>query len=114
VGRRGRPGIEISNGALATSEGVGCILGANGAVHHLFDPRTGRSSHRWQTVTVHHQSAALADALSTAAYCASENEIKNFVKKFDGLIVWAIDYSGWESRWESAIRSTGVKALRTG
>jgi thiamine biosynthesis lipoprotein len=110
VGRRGRPAIELSNGALATSEGVGCILGANGAVHHLFDPRTGRSSHRWQTVTIHHHSAAVADALSTAASCASPDKIKNLVRKFDGLIVWATDHSGRESRWESAIRPIGVKS----
>jgi FAD:protein FMN transferase len=110
VGRRGRPRIELSDGALATSEGVGCILGANGAVHHLFDPRTGRSSHRWQTITVHHHSAAVADALSTAAYCASGDEIKNLVRKFDGLIVWATDHSGRENRWESAIRPIGVKS----
>jgi thiamine biosynthesis lipoprotein len=114
VGRRGRPGIELNDGALATSEGVGCILGGNGAVHHLFDPRTGSSSHRWQTVTVHHHSAAVADALSTAAYCASEAEIRNLVRKFEGLTVWAIDQGGRESRWESAIRQRGVKALRTG
>jgi thiamine biosynthesis lipoprotein len=114
MGHRGQPGIELSNGALATSEGVGCILGANGAVHHLFDPRTGRSSHRWQSITVHHHSAAVADALSTAVYCASGDEIKNLVRKFDGLIVWAIDHSGRESRWESAIRPIGVKSLRAG
>lgn len=110
VGRRGRAGIELSNGALATSEGIGCILGANGAVHHLFDPRTGRSSHRWQTITVHHPSAAVADALSTAAYCASGDEIKNLVGKFDGLVVWATDQSGRESRWESAVQPIGVKS----
>ena len=110
VGRRGGPGIELSNGALATSEGVGCILGANGAVHHLFDPRTGRSSHRWQAITVHHHSAAIADALSTAAYCASGDEIKNLVSKFDGLIVWATDHSGRESRWESVIGPIGIKS----
>lgn len=110
IGRRGLPGIELANGALATSEGVGCILGAKGAVHHLFDPRTGRSSHRWQTITVHHNSAAIADALSTAAYCASEDEIANLVGKLDGLIVWATDQSGRESRWESTIRPAGANS----
>lgn len=114
IARRGTPGIKLSNGALATSEGVGCILGAEGAVHHLFDPRTGRSSHRWQTITVHHDSAAVADALSTAAYCASADEIASLVRKLDGLIVWATDYSGKESRWESAIRPAGAKLLRMG
>lgn len=114
IGRRELPGIELSNGALATSEGAGCILGARGAVHHLFDPRTGRSSHRWQAITVHHHSAAVADALSTAAYCASGDEIKNLVRKFDGLMVWAIDHSGQESRWESAVRPIGVESHRAG
>jgi thiamine biosynthesis lipoprotein len=90
---------------------MGCILGAKGAVHHLFDPRTGRSSHRWQAITVHHRSAAVADALSTAAYCASSDEIANLVRKFDGLIVWATDHSGREGRWESVIRPASAKSL---
>jgi thiamine biosynthesis lipoprotein len=114
VARRGIPGIELSSGALATSEGAGCILGAKGAVHHLFDPRTGRSPHRWQTMTVHHNSAAVADALSTALYAASGAEVTNLVTKFDGLIVWATDYNGRESRWESTIRAVGAKPLDAG
>jgi FAD:protein FMN transferase len=111
ISRRGISGIELSNGALATSEGAGCVLGANGVVHHLFDPKTGRSSHRWQTITVHHDSAAIADALSTAAYCASGEEIASLVRKLGGLIVWATTPGGRESRWQSADHPTGAKAL---
>jgi thiamine biosynthesis lipoprotein len=111
VARHGLPGIELRHGALATSEGAGCILGAKGAVHHLFDPRTGNSSNRWRTLTVHHRSAAVADALSTALYSASPDEIANVVTKLDGLIVWASDGSGRESRWQSTIGATGAKSM---
>lgn len=108
VVRHRLPEIELRNGALATSEGAGCILGAKGAVHHLFDPRTGRSSHRWRALTVHHDSAAVADALSTALYSAARDEITTLVNKFYGLIVWASDHSGRESRWDSTVRATGA------
>jgi len=48
VDRAGAAPIRLMRGALATSEGSGCVLGAGGAAHHLFDPRTGRSAMRWK------------------------------------------------------------------
>jgi thiamine biosynthesis lipoprotein len=101
IARHGTAEIALRHGALATSEGTGCILGACGAVHHLFDPRTGRSAQQWQRITVHHPSAAVADALSTAFYAASAQEIADLVEKFDGLVVWATDRDGHEIHWKS-------------
>jgi thiamine biosynthesis lipoprotein len=101
VARQGIAGIELTEGALATSEGIGCILGAAGAVHHLFDPRTGRSPRQWQRVTVHHRSAVVADALSTALYAASAHELANLLTRIDGLVVWTTDHDGQERRWAS-------------
>lgn len=91
--------IALVEGALATSEGAGCILGAAGAAHHLFDPRTGRSAHRWRKVTVHHRSAAVADALSTAFYVASAEDIETIVAKTPDVAVWATDDDNRERRW---------------
>lgn len=102
IARRGAAGIKLTEGALATSEGAGCILGAAGAVHHLFDPRTGRSPRQWQRVTVQHRSAAIADALSTALYAASARELAGFLKRFDGIAVWTTDQSGQEQYWASS------------
>lgn len=101
VAREGFGAIALTRGALATSAGAGCILGAGGAVHHLFDPRTGRSAGTWQLLTVHHRSAAVADALSTALYAASPDEIDGLVGRFAGITVWARDNDGCVSCWTS-------------
>jgi thiamine biosynthesis lipoprotein len=93
--------FRLTHGALATSEGAGCILGAGGAAHHLFDPRTGRSAEHWRKITVHHRSAASADALSTAIYAASATEIVTLLERFAGVAVWAVDREGQERYWSS-------------
>lgn len=101
VARANAAPIELTRGALATSEGAGCVLGASGAVHHLFDPRSGRSASHWKTITVHHRSAAIADALSTALYIASADEIAALLPRFPGTIVWALDKDERKRRWIS-------------
>jgi thiamine biosynthesis lipoprotein len=101
VKRVGAPPLRLATGALATSEGAGCVLGAAGAVHHLFDPRTGRSAAHWKRLTVHHRSAAVADALSTALYIASADEIKLILPQLAGTVVWARDQDDREWCWLS-------------
>jgi len=91
--------IRLRHGALATSEGAGCVLGAGGAAHHLFDPRSGRSAAHWRTLTVHHRSAAVADALSTALYIASADEIAAMLPRLDGAAIWATNQAGHRSQW---------------
>ena len=92
--RAGDAPIALTSGALATSEGAGCILGAGGAAHHLFDPRSGRSGQHWRRITVHHRSAAVADALSTALYAASPDEMEAITARFGGAVVWATGADG--------------------
>jgi thiamine biosynthesis lipoprotein len=89
----------LTRGALATSEGSGFVFGANGTAHHLFDPRTGRSATHWRRITVHHRSAAVADALSTALYAMSDREIEAALPAWPGIMVWATDQNGREKRW---------------
>jgi thiamine biosynthesis lipoprotein len=103
IARQGTSGIELNDGALATSEGAGCILGAAGAAHHLFDPRNGRSPLQWRRVTVYHRSAAVADALSTALYAARAHELADMLARLDGVVVWTSDQTGAEQRWESPV-----------
>jgi thiamine biosynthesis lipoprotein len=102
IARQRAGSIELTTGALATSDGGGCVLGAFGAAHHLFDPRSGRSAHQWRRVTVHHASAAVADALSTALYVATADEIAPMLANIAGLTVWTTDRAGQERRWASA------------
>ena len=60
VGLRGR--------ALATSAPLGMTFGNDGRTSHILDPRTGLPiSARWRAVSISAPTAALADALSTAA-----------------------------------------------
>jgi FAD:protein FMN transferase len=101
VARPNAAPIALTSGALATSEGAGCVLGASGAAHHLFDPRSGRSAPHWKKITVHHRSAAVADALSTALYVASGEEIEVLLPRFAGTVIWATDHSERERRWIS-------------
>jgi thiamine biosynthesis lipoprotein len=101
IARENSSPILLSSGALATSEGAGCILGADGEAHHLFDPASGLSAHHWRRVSVHHQSAAIADALSTALYIASPNRMPAVLRRVGGLTVWATDRAGREFRMSS-------------
>lgn len=103
IARADQAPIALRHGALATSEGAGCVLGDGGAAHHLFDPRSGRSAARWKTVTVHHRSAAVADALSTAFYIASGDEIAALLPGFPGTVVWTRDHAGVDRRLSSSI-----------
>jgi thiamine biosynthesis lipoprotein len=101
VARADAPPLALTDGALATSEGSGCVLGASGAAHHLFDPRNGRSAAHWARLTVHHRSAAVADALSTALYAASSAEIETLLPRFARTMIWATDHDGRERQWIS-------------
>ncbi|MDN4984054.1 FAD:protein FMN transferase [Bradyrhizobium sp. WYCCWR 13022] len=102
VARRDAAPIRLARGALATSEGSGCVLGADGAAHHLFDPRSGRSAAHWRTITVHHASAAVADALSTALSIASADEIRTLLPRLEDVTIWAVDMDGRRLRWSKA------------
>jgi thiamine biosynthesis lipoprotein len=101
VARESAAPIQLLHGALATSEGSGCVLGADGAAHHLFDPHTGRSPAHWKTITVHHRSAAIADALTNALYIATADEIKAMLPHIAGAVVWERDHDDREWCWTS-------------
>lgn len=105
IARADQAPIALRRGALATSEGAGCVLGADGAAHHLFDPRSGRSASHWKKVTVHHRSAAVADALSTAFYIATGDEIASLLPRFPGASVWARDRADIDRGFSSSITS---------
>lgn len=60
--------VALVSRALATSSPLGTQFDAAGTLGHILDPRTGRTAApRWNGITISSGSAALADALSTAA-----------------------------------------------
>ena len=60
--------VPLAARALATSAPLGTTFDEDAQAGHILDPRTGRSSSTiWQEITISAKSAALADALSTAA-----------------------------------------------
>jgi thiamine biosynthesis lipoprotein len=60
--------VPLDTRALATSAPLGTRFDERAHVGHILDPRTGRPAQsNWQEISVSAKSAALADALSTAA-----------------------------------------------
>lgn len=65
--------VALRGRALATSAPLGMTFGGDGISSHILDPLTGRPvPARWSAVSITAPSAALADALSTAACLAGD------------------------------------------
>lgn len=83
--------ITLDNAALSTSGGYGQTFDADGRFTHLLDPRTGRAAPRYGSVSVRADTAAMADALSTAFSIMSETEIAAVARSVGDIDVWLID-----------------------
>ena len=68
--------IAMKNQAFATSGGYGTVMDEAGKFTHLFDPRTGGSQPRYKSMSVMAESAAVADAFSTAFSIMDEAAIR--------------------------------------
>lgn len=81
--------ISLQHRGLATSSPLGMTFGGDGVTSHILDPRTARPvAPRWRAVTVAAPSAALADALSTAACLADDRaEMDTSCQAFPGAAV---------------------------
>ncbi len=77
------------------------MLSASQRVHHLFDPRSGRSPQHWRRVTVGNAYAAVADALSTAFYAAEFIDIPAIVDRFPETTVWTTAADNSEQMWRA-------------
>lgn len=84
--------ITLSDKAVATSAGHGMVFPSSN-IHHLFDPRSGRSASNWQQISVVARNATMADALSTAFSTLDETKILAIRKKID-VQVYAINKDG--------------------
>ena len=81
--------VPLDTRALATSAPLGTTFDEYTRVGHIIDPRTGRPTRsNWREISVSAASAAVADALSTAA-CLLEtrDEIDTFVAQFQNAHV---------------------------
>jgi thiamine biosynthesis lipoprotein len=83
-------GISISllNRAMATSGALGFHFDQQGRYNHLFDPSTGTSASPARTVTVIADTAAMADALSTAIALMDEKRIESTLSHSAGAQVY--------------------------
>jgi FAD:protein FMN transferase len=65
----------VSSGAIATSGDYERFVEVDGVRHcHILDPRSGRSVHSFQSVTVHATSCLIAGSASTIAMLKGEDE----------------------------------------
>ncbi|MCK0150462.1 FAD:protein FMN transferase [Marivita sp. S6314] len=72
--------VSLTDRALATSSIQGTLL--NEDQGHIIDARTGLSATQWSTISMLHDSAAVADALSTAACCLTTEETADMLTHF--------------------------------
>lgn len=68
--------VPLQNEGFATSGGYGTAFDEDGRFTHLFDPRTGEAEPRYRSISVMADTAALADAFSTAFSLMPEEEIR--------------------------------------
>lgn len=80
--------------ALATSGGYGSPFGADPRLHHLLDPRSGRSANQHASVTVAAPSATLADGLSTALSVLPAERGAALLARHPGARAWLVDARG--------------------
>ncbi|MCF1711148.1 FAD:protein FMN transferase [Tabrizicola sp. J26] len=81
--------VGLSNRALATSAPLGTAFDPEGRVSHILDPRSGKPAARiWRQISISAGSAAVADALSTAAcLLPDDTSIRHLLSKFDHAVL---------------------------
>ena len=67
--------IRLADRSIATSSASGTLVDTRAGVGHIFDPRGEEGTPRIAPVTVLHESAAIADAVSTAAVVMSDGDL---------------------------------------
>jgi thiamine biosynthesis lipoprotein len=85
--------LALRDRAIATSGGYGTRFTRDGVHHHLFDPKTGRSSNLWTSMSVIADDATRADALSTAFFSLPESRIRRIAEILKVSVI-ACDRSG--------------------
>lgn len=85
--------------ALATSGGYGTRFGPAPDVHHLLDPRTGRSANHHASVSVAAPRATLADGLSTTLSILAPERRAPLLADHPSVRAWFVDGAGRVTRF---------------
>ncbi len=80
--------------ALATSGGYGTRFGSDPLVHHLMDPRSGRSANHYGSVSVVAPRATLADGLSTTLSIVPPASRVPLLADYPLARAWFVDKAG--------------------
>lgn len=80
--------IDIVNKAVATSAAYGFQFDKSGQCNHIFNPATGRCADPSRTLSVVSDTAAFADALSTAFALMENRQIAEVLKQTTGTRVF--------------------------
>jgi thiamine biosynthesis lipoprotein len=86
--------VALSDRALASSSHSGFVFDHAGHFSHLLDPRSGRSPHRYRSVSVLAPDATLADALSTGFSLMPESAIAQALPSLPGVEVHLLRHDG--------------------
>jgi thiamine biosynthesis lipoprotein len=92
----------LLNKAVATSSATGFQFDVEGHCNHLFDPRKGICASPARTISVIADTAAKADALSTAFSLMSEREITAAVQALNDV---EVRIGGWTASTRNAPRT---------
>lgn len=85
--------VPLADRAVATSGGYGTVFDQAGRFNHIFEPRSGRTSWRWLSVSVETDTATAADALSTAFTLMPEDATAPLVRDL-GLVAHFVPPDG--------------------
>lgn len=83
--------VELQDRAIATSSSIGYTFDRNNNHHHIFNPKTGRSSNIYKSMSVVAPTATLADAYSTAFACMDPQAIRDILETVQDLHVIYMD-----------------------
>ena len=93
--------------ALATSGGYGTRFGSDPTVHHLMDPRTGRSANYSASVSVTAPRATLADGLSTTLSIVRPEHRKALLASYPSARAWFVDAAGRITGPDDSLKAAG-------
>ena len=77
--------LDLQDRSVCTSGGYGTKFETTGRFHHLFDPATGTSAHRYLAISVIAPRAMIADSLSTALYVTPPQRGAAVLASFPGV-----------------------------
>jgi thiamine biosynthesis lipoprotein len=89
-----RPTIDVVNKAVATSAAYGFQFDKTGHCNHIFNPATGRCADPSRALSVVTETAAFADALSTAVALMDNQHILEVLKQAPGTRVFISTETG--------------------